>query len=256
RLMLPYFSVSIIVITLKLLEGNSYVNHQVDAMSYIRMFYYPDAGYYLWFIWALWWIFVVVALFNSKLSRIILFVFSIILAYIPYKAPSMFCLYETQKMFVYFMLGVVTCEYADYIKIILEKSIWLAILPFFIGEFFYLFFPSFNSLGHIILPYLGIYAVVRFCQYEIKWCSNEFRFKVYAFAAYSYGIYLFHTIFERGSKVIILRLFSIEDAQGVTFIVVAFTAILSGIVFPMLLYRYVINRNVLLSFLFSGIKKG
>ena len=54
--MVPYFSVSAIVITIKLLtEGHAYVENPVTWMSYVKMLYLPEAGYFLWFIWALWW---------------------------------------------------------------------------------------------------------------------------------------------------------------------------------------------------------
>ena len=58
RLMIPYFSTSVVIISIKLLtqQGMS-VENPVTAASYIKMFYLPEAGYFLWFIWALWLIF-------------------------------------------------------------------------------------------------------------------------------------------------------------------------------------------------------
>ena len=71
RLMVPYFSVSAIIITIKLATaGNAYVENPVTVMSYLKMFYLPEAGYFLWFIWALWWMFVLVPLFKTKQARL------------------------------------------------------------------------------------------------------------------------------------------------------------------------------------------
>lgn len=67
RLMLPYLITSVIIISIKLLtQGNMSVDNPATSFSFIRMLYYPEAGYFLWFIWALWWIFVLVPLFKNK----------------------------------------------------------------------------------------------------------------------------------------------------------------------------------------------
>ena len=76
RLMVPYLSTSVIVITIKLLtQGGMGVEHPVTVSSYLRMFYLPEAGYFLWFIWALWWMFVLVPLFRTPGSRLVLVFF-------------------------------------------------------------------------------------------------------------------------------------------------------------------------------------
>lgn len=83
RLMIPYFVVSVIIITIKFLTQSSmYVENPVTAMSYLRIFYLPEAGYFLWFIWALFTMFLIVPLFKTKVSRIILFIISIVLHYL------------------------------------------------------------------------------------------------------------------------------------------------------------------------------
>ena len=111
RLMVPYFSVSAIVITIKLLtEGHAYVENPVTWMSYVKMLYLPEAGYFLWFIWALWWMFVISTLFKTKQMRLGLLVLAIVLHYIPNFLPDVFCLRQFQGMLVYFMLGVVCCD--------------------------------------------------------------------------------------------------------------------------------------------------
>ena len=55
RLMVPYFVVSACIIGIKLItESHLYVQNPKTVMSFAKMFYYPEAGYFLWFIWALW----------------------------------------------------------------------------------------------------------------------------------------------------------------------------------------------------------
>lgn len=57
RLMVPYLTTSVMVIVIKLLtQGSMSVDNPVTIFSFVEMFYMPVAGYFLWFIWALWWI--------------------------------------------------------------------------------------------------------------------------------------------------------------------------------------------------------
>lgn len=109
--MMPYIVTSMSVITIKLLtqDGMS-VDNPVTPMSYLRMFYLPEAGYFLWFIWALWWMFVLVPLFKTPRARQWLFAMSLLLHYVPYGLPLEFCLEQFKNMIVFFMLGVVSFE--------------------------------------------------------------------------------------------------------------------------------------------------
>lgn len=125
RLMVPYLSVSTIVITIKLFtEGHALVENPVTAMSYMKMFYLPEAGYFLWFIWALWWMFVIVPLFKTKQMRLGLFVLAVVLHYIPNLLPEMFCLRQFQGMLLYFMLGIVCCDWKQQISFLYKVPVW------------------------------------------------------------------------------------------------------------------------------------
>ena len=135
RLMVPYFSVSAIVITIKLLtEGHAYVENPVTWMSYVKMLYLPEAGYFLWFIWALWWMFVISPMFKTKQIRLGLFVLAIVLHYIPNILPEIFCLSQFQGMLVYFMLGVVCCDWKQQISFVSKVPAWCILGIFAIAE--------------------------------------------------------------------------------------------------------------------------
>lgn len=135
RLMVPYLSVSVIVITIKMLtEGHAYVENPVTVMSYVKMFYLPEAGYFLWFIWALWWMFVIVPLFKTKQMRLGLFTVAIILHYVPSFLPEMFCLRQFQSMLVFFMLGVACCDWKQEISFIEKVPTWSVLGCFGIAE--------------------------------------------------------------------------------------------------------------------------
>ena len=135
RLMIPYLSVSTIVITIKLLtESHAYVENPVSAMSYLRMFYFPEAGHFLWFIWALWWMFVIVPLFKTKQARLVLLVLAIILHYSPSILPEEFCLRQFQNMAMFFMLGVACRDWENEISFVKKVPAWSVLGCFVIAE--------------------------------------------------------------------------------------------------------------------------
>lgn len=138
RLMVPYLSVSTIIITIKMLtNGHAYVENPVAVISYVKMFYSPEAGYFLWFIWALWWMFVIVPLFMTRQMRLGLFVLAIVLHYIPTFLPEMFCLRQFQGMLVFFMLGVVCLDWKQQISFIGKIPTWTVLGCFAIAECLY-----------------------------------------------------------------------------------------------------------------------
>lgn len=135
RLMVPYLSVSAIVITIKLLtEGHAYVQNPVTMMSYVKMFYLPEAGYFLWFIWALWWMFVLVPLFKNRNIRLGLFAVAAVLHYVPGFLPEVFCLRQFQSMLIYFMLGVVCCDWKEQLSFMKRVPTWSVLGCFVAAE--------------------------------------------------------------------------------------------------------------------------
>lgn len=115
RLMIPYFVVSFLIVSLKLLsQGYAYVQNPVTAYSYLKVFYLPEAGYFLWFIWALWWMFVIIPFFRTKTSRVVLLGIAIALHYVPFSITQTFCLDQFRTMLVFFMLGVVVYDFKAY----------------------------------------------------------------------------------------------------------------------------------------------
>ena len=67
RLAIPYLVTSAIIITIKLLtQGSARVDHPVTWWSYLKMFFLPEAGYFLWFAIALFMMFLIV--FHAKTS--------------------------------------------------------------------------------------------------------------------------------------------------------------------------------------------
>ena len=107
RLMIPYFVVSVIIVSIKLFTQSSmYVENPVTAFSFVRILYLPEAGFFLWFIWALFTMFLVVPLFKTRAARSVLFLVAIVLHYFPIEGTPVFAIHSSLHMLVFFMLGV------------------------------------------------------------------------------------------------------------------------------------------------------
>ena len=247
--MVPYFSVSAIVITIKLLtEGHAYVENPVTWMSYVKMLYLPEAGYFLWFIWALWWMFVISPLFKTKQMRLGLFVLAIVLHYIPNILPDVFCLRQFQGMLVYFMLGVVCCDWKQQISFVSKVPAWCILGFFAIAEGMNL--KDMGGQISMLLPYLGIAAIMTLASLMEKWNhkSNEWLMVV---ASSSYIIYLFHTTFEGFVKAVVHKIPFFTDGNDVLFIINASVVVGCGVACPIILHRYVLNKTHFTKVLFG-----
>lgn len=253
RLMIPYFSTSFIVISIKLaMQGNMSVDNPVTFFSYLKIFYLPEAGYFLWFIWALWWMFVVVPLFKTKRRRMIFFLFSIIISFIPMNSflPDIFCILQFKKMLVFFMLGVFAFESKWLKEFLLDFKIWKILMAsgmFVLSQLIYNQIDTiklggvFFYLNNILLPYIGIFFIFEISNWISKTRFGSESSLLMVISASSYIIYLFHTTFEGFMKAI-LRKIPLDANLWYIFLPEAIVVILAGIIVPILLYKYILKR--------------
>lgn len=257
RLMIPYFVVSFIVISIKLLsQGGAYVENHVTFLSYIKALYSPEAGYYLWFIWALWWMFVITPFFKTKTNRAFLFGLAIILHFMPVFLPKeYFCLMQFQEMLIYFVFGMVCWDFKEY----LPKVHWCVGLLGFIclseldnhnllGEY--------NSLVSWAVPFFGILMVMQLStllQDYKELVTLSFLVRCIMVVSSSlYIIYLFHTTFEGFAKAVLHKIPSFIDGQNdLLYIVGALIVVSCGLVCPILLHRYVLAKTKTTRILFD-----
>lgn len=135
RLMVPYLTVSVLVVSIKLCTQNqAYVENPVTPFSYLKIFYLPEAGYFLWFIWALWWMFILIPLFRTPQSRLGLLIVAALLPLAAQFMPEEFCFKEFSKMLQYFIMGIVVYDWKN--KLLNLKQIPLGIycIAFFFME--------------------------------------------------------------------------------------------------------------------------
>lgn len=256
RLMLPYFVVSAIIVSIKLATQSSmYVENPVTAMSYIRILYLPEAGYFLWFIWALFTMFLLVPLFKTKIARLVLFVVAIVFHYLPVEGPAVFALHNSMHMFVYFMLGVCCVDWGlspimsrmnawAYRGICLMTVVCFAMISILRFGF------DFPGAGHL-LSWLGIAGVMVVSAFIAKFAKGRLLSLILAVSASNYIIYLFHTTFEGFAKAMLQKVHIQVMNDDITFIVGAVFVILCGVVCPILLHHFVLQRNRVCRFLFG-----
>lgn len=254
RLMVPYLSVSLVVFALKLLtEHFTTIENPVNVHDFLAIFYYPKAGFFLWFLWTLWWCFVITPCFKTRESRLILFLCSFIIAYLPFKAPEFMCLRETQEMMVYFIFGVIAYDYKKIFDELTRLNTVFVLSFFFICEALYLCNLPFIKYA---LSYLGIIAMLNISFQIERHDSNKWAKYLLAIGSYSFGIYLFHTTFEGLAKTAITKVApSLIDPQNTLYFLTGSTIIiLTGIILPILLYRLCLNKFKITRFLFAGIE--
>ncbi|WP_301197099.1 acyltransferase family protein [uncultured Duncaniella sp.] len=123
RLMVPYFVTSVIIIFIKLLtEKVQPVDHPVTVSDFIEILWLPKAGYFLWFVYALWWMMVIVPLFDTPAKRRVFLLISVVLFLINPYFPRLFCLHETARFMIYFASG---CVVYDILKKIPVRALCL-----------------------------------------------------------------------------------------------------------------------------------
>lgn len=238
RLMMPYLSTSVIVITIKLLtqDGMS-VDSPVTPMSYVRMLYLPEAGAFLWFIWALWWMFVLVPLFKTPRARLCLFAVCLLLHYVPASLPHEFCIEQFKNMIVFFMLGVVAFECKAFFRFINDFSLTksLGIIVLFVAA------QSVNmsvrgGMLAVMLPYIGIFFTLEVAKLACYYRMPEKSGALLLVSSASYIIYLFHTTFEGLAKAV-LRKLPLDSGVWYVFVPEALVVIACGVVAPIALFK-------------------
>ena len=248
RLMVPYLTTSVIVITIKLLtQGGMSVDNPVTPLSYLKMFYLPEAGYFLWFIWALWWMFVLVPLFRTPRSRLCLFVVCLIFHYVQVGLPQEFCLGQFKNMIVFFMLGVVAFEYRWLHRFVNGFSLGrsaVAIVLFVAVQSVNLSLGG-GKIMTYLLPYIGIFFILEVSKLVCRYREVRKGSLMLLVSASSYIIYLFHTTFEGFAKAVFRKL-PLDSGLWYIFIPEALAVIACGVIVPIILFkvfrRYKVTR--------------
>lgn len=246
RLVIPYIVTSIIVISIKLLsEKFMYVENPTTIISFLEILYSPSAGAYLWFVWALLWMFIVAPFFKTKASRLVLFVLTVVCAHLPWHATSLFCLAQAQIYAVYFVTGMLLFDYQKLSVFNSKLCITVGMLLFISLEVVLL--CGFSEAAKLI-PYVAILVLLPFFKTTYTCVNKKLSVCLFHLSIASYTIYLFHTTFEGFAKSMLLPYCT---QGGVGYLLAATIAIMIGVLIPLLLYFKVFKRFAVTRFLFG-----
>ena len=256
-LMIPCYSASIIIIIIKLLtEKLLSVQNPVSNSVFYEMFYSPAAGYFLWFIFALFLMFLMIPFFNTRKCLLILLVLSLVLFFIPISFPKVFCLDKFKVYLLYFVLGCILLEWSN-VRRFVDKIHFLIAFCIFFGTYMLKLHTDIfviKKVAEFCVPFTGIVFILTLSKYiELK--TVLVKKILLSVSLCSYTIYLFHTTFEGFTKAIILKLLPLVSTNINTqliFIFIAFIVIMAGVVVPMILHKIIIRYSRFFSFLFGA----
>jgi fucose 4-O-acetylase-like acetyltransferase len=260
RLMIPYISLSLVIVTIKLLSLKiAGVQSHISWNSYLEILYKPSAAAFFWFIWVLFIIFLIIPLFKTKTSRLLFFVASIVFESLYITLPPVFCLNELKQSLLFFLLGVVIVDQAGLREAALKTP---AVLGY--GLFLGLFALSMYLKDSVIyekewysllilkfLPYLGIFSICKL-SLSISRLKISSKFWLLLVASNSFIIYLYHTSFMGFAKAVLQKIPSLFVTQNqLIFSAIALTIIFVGVICPILLNIWLIQKNKVLHLLFG-----
>ncbi len=237
RLMIPYFLLSILVIGIKwLAQMWVSVDHPIELNALYRMFYLPEGGFFLWFVYVLFIIFCIVPWFKPGNRLVYLSIVAVILPFIP-QVTEVCCLRQLCNHLIFFVVGmwVARCDAVEQ-WIYRGTPLWTVI------TFSLLLMPplSFGVITavNIVWGVAGSFMILGMSKYlsRVKYSQG-----LNQLGLYSMTIYLFHTLFMGGGKVILSHIFWGEGI--ISFILSSLFIIGVGVICPILLYKWVWAKN-------------
>ena len=251
RLGIPYILVSLMIICIKLLSDNKmYLAHPVSLSSFYEILYLPSAGFFLWFVYVLFLIFLIIPFFDTPRKINFLLALSLAALIIPIQTTDLFCLAQFKSNLFYFVAG---CFVSQYQRIIRQKtahiSVFFPLLGFaglYLIARFYVHLPLVINCINVCLALTGIGVTLKISRFiELK--TLKLKPVFLKLALYSYTIYLFHTSFQGIVKAFFFK-YPLTGFLGIhaSFVMMVLIAVSAGLVGPILLhvgYDLFINRK-------------
>lgn len=260
RLIVPYFTVSVLVTGIKLAtSGILPLENPVTVYSFVEILWYPSAGFFLWFLWALWWMMVIIPWFNTPKLRLLLLSVSLILHFVAPQFPAIFCLDKFAEMLVFFSLGTVVSDYMNK-RNVSVAPMWSQIVSVIVFALFAwgmeIEFIAVTGLsGAINLLVVNIMGIAMSLSLSYWWrisASKRVLIVTYSLAGSSYVIYMWHTTLEGFAKGVLYKVGWFEHTP---LLLTAWTGALivvaAGVLIPWWLARCVFNRWRVTSLLFG-----
>jgi peptidoglycan/LPS O-acetylase OafA/YrhL len=173
--------------------------------------------------------------------------------------PQVFCLNELKQSLLFFLLGVVIVDQDRLRKAALKTPALLG-YGLFLGLFFIRMYLKdsviyekewYSVLILKLLPYLGIFSICKL-SLSISHLKISSKFWLLLVASNSFIIYLYHTSFMGFAKAVLQKIPSLFETQNqLIFSAIALTIISIGVICPILLNIWLIQKNKVLRLLFG-----
>ncbi len=254
RLLLPYMSITLILLLLKLAAAKFFTLSSPvagDILYYI--FLNPLGGFsnILWFVYTLFVIFLLFPLLRLLArNELLLFAVTILLSFLPW--PHVFCLDLAFQYLPFFTAGCLLHKMSFLEEVRLSTGI---ILPLCLYVFFFAMrthVSSFAFASQMISIALGVSGSL-VCIAVAALIAGQARpvEKVAALGRYSSGIYLLHTIFMGAAKVLLTQVMHLGTSE---FAMISLVMIFAGLVFPVAMEKYIIRRSAVASRFILGVE--
>lgn len=228
-LIIPYIIFSWLQLGVKIIMSGS-VNHKVSVSSFFKIVYKPVEQF--WFLYALLLIFIIVAIMDYKIKsdRVKLVVSLILYILSPY-LTSAFEIHETCKYLIFFYIG------RFFVKKEIKLNVFVCTMLYFITNLAFYCFNINNNILNLIIALIGIVMILSI--------SKSLRLNIFSkLGKYTMPIFLLHTIFGSGIRIILLKIgianVFIQVVLGLIF----------GIFIPIISYKFYkyglefINKNI------------
>lgn len=246
RLLIPYFVLGSVLFAIKALFSQySYADRDFSVISYCKMFFAPQASYstlgYLWFLPALFLIFLIVALFcrvrvdlrNNAVTAIVIAASLSLAALLP---PIDCLLISSVVWYLPFFLGGIIFQNSPHsIEVMLRlDSSWMCII-LFILTIAGAMTPPHGFVMRVLLAIIGILFSIALCRNVLKF---YYRRNI-PLAKYTFSIYLLSWFGQYGMKILVLHFSHFEI--GAYLLPLLF---LAGVIFPVLCCKLVEKVNL------------
>lgn len=250
RLMVPYFFISAAIALLNFGLGLFMPVKRAVDWRYLLEILYTNVGgsaVFLWFMYTLFVVFLISALcMKLKGGIAILGILSVILYFIP--LPQIFYLSFVHSFIIYFWAGMILFLLTNKEKLrpSLAHSIFaIIILTLAYGRKDFVETENLKQFLNLICGLSGSYMVICIAH-EIQKSSNSWLMSLGKYSAYIYllhmaGVYSVRMVYEK------MGLFT-----PFTYSIALALAVIAGLVLPVILTKYVINKNKSLTFLMGG----
>ncbi len=247
RLIVPYFVVSIIILIIKLLsESKLNVDHPVVPLDFIEIIWLPKAGAFLWFIFALWWLMVLIPIFNTPKKRLLLLIIAIPLHFCSGMVTEYFCFDKMAYFAIYFASGTIM---SDILRKIPIKQICLVsfftfpvLTGIIVSENIEIFGLSnvLSSIFYLITAFSGIGSSITISNAIERYGHNKIKKVLFSISGASYIIYLFHTTFMGFAKSILVKFKFFTTGNLFEHYTIAefIVPILFGVVIPYFIFKF------------------